>query len=211
MLVLLAYLGAFLLFYFWSAPIDYLKELAQTNTFWGPLAFTFLAFLVVVVAPLTIMPLIPVASVIFGPFLAGLYTIIGWFLGSVVDFILAREYGKPLLSKIISLESLEKYEDYIPRKMEFWWVVLLRVVVQVDLLSYALGLFSRISLWKYSLATLVGMAPMAFVISYAGAALLERNFQTFIILAIISIVLISALSYFYYKKSGARGDIKKFL
>ena len=82
-LVVLIYLGIFLLFYFWNTPIDYLEELTKFNPFWGPFAFISLAFLVVVVAPLTIIPLIPFASVVFGPFWAGLYTIIGWFLGSV--------------------------------------------------------------------------------------------------------------------------------
>jgi len=206
-LVILLYIAVFLLFYFWSTPIDYLKEVTEADSFWGPVAFIFLAFLVVVVAPLTIIPLIPVASVVFGPFWAGLYTIIGWFLGSIVDFIIARKFGKPVLKKLISLETVEKYENYIPEKMEFWWVVLLRAIVQVDVLSYALGLFSRISLWKFSIATLVGMTPMAFVISYAGEALIMRNFKMFSILAIVFIILFITLSYFYYKKGGVKEEI----
>lgn len=208
-LVVLIYLGIFLLFYFWNTPIDYLEELTKFNPFWSPFAFISLAFLVVVVAPLTIIPLIPVASVVFGPFWAGLYTIIGWFLGSVVDFVIAREFGKPLLKKFVSLKTVEKYENYISREMEFWWVVLLRIIVQVDILSYALGLFSRIPLWKFSLATFIGMAPMAFIISYAGEALLQREFKNFVILAIVFIVLFSALSYFYYKKGGVREEIRE--
>jgi len=208
-LVILAYLGIFILFYFWGAPIDYLQEITKSNAFWGPFAFISLAFLVVVVAPLTIIPLIPVASVVFGPFWAGLYTIIGWFLGSIVDFIIARKFGKPVLKKFVSLKTVEKYENYIPQKMEFWWVVLLRAIVQVDILSYALGLFSRISLWKFSLATLIGMTPMAFVISYAGEALLEREFKTFVILVIVFAVIFTGLSYFYYKKGGVKENIKE--
>jgi len=208
-LVILIYLGLFALFYLWGTPIDYLQEVTEANSFWGPFAFILLAFLVVVLAPLTIIPLIPVASVVFGPFWAGLYTIIGWFLGSVVAFIIAREFGKPVLEKFVSLKTLEKYENYIPKEMEFWWVVLLRAVVQVDILSYALGLFSRISLWKYSLATFIGMAPMAFIISYAGEALLKGEFKTFVILAVVFTILFIGLSYFYYKKGGIKANIKE--
>jgi uncharacterized membrane protein YdjX (TVP38/TMEM64 family) len=208
-IVVILYLGIFLLFYLWSAPIDYLEELTRDSIFLGPFAFIFLAFLVVVVAPLTIVPLIPVASVIFGPFWAGLYTIIGWFLGSIVDFIIARKFGKPLIKKFISLETVEKYENYIPRQMEFWWVVLLRIIIQVDILSYALGLFSRISLWKYSLATLIGMMPMAFIFSYAGSALLMRDFQFLMILAVVFTVVFVGLSYVYYKKGGVRDEIEE--
>lgn len=207
--VLALYLGIFLLFFFWSAPTDYLQEVTKTSSFWGPFAFTFLAFLVVVVAPLTIIPLIPVASVVFGPFWAGVYVIIGWFLGSVVDFILAREFGKPIVKKFISLKTIEKYENYIPEKMEFWWIVLLRAIVQVDVLSYALGLFSRVSLWKYSLATFVGMVPMAFVISYAGEALLMREFGMFSILIIVAVAVFVVLSYLYYKKGGVKDEIEE--
>lgn len=204
----LAYLGIFLLFYLWGAPIDYLEELTRNNVFWGPFAIIFLAFLFVIVAPLTIVPLIPVASVIFGPFLAGLYTLTGWTLGSITAFMLARKYGRPLLKNIVSLKTLEKYENYIPERMEFWWLLLLRFVVSLDIISYALGLFSRVSLWKYSLATLLAFAPYVFIISYAGEAFLMRDFKLFIILAIILGALFMFLSYLFYRKGGVKEEIK---
>jgi uncharacterized membrane protein YdjX (TVP38/TMEM64 family) len=75
-------------------------------------------------------------------------------------------------------------------------------------LSYALGLFSRISLWKYSMATLIGMTPMAFILSYAGGALLTRNFELLTILSVSFAIIFVGLSYFYYKKGGVREEIK---
>jgi len=208
-LAILFYLGLFAVFYFWSSPLLYLRELTSSGTFLAPLSFIFLAFLAVVIAPLTVIPLIPVAGALFGPFLAAVYTILGWFLGSLVDFWLAREFGRPVLEKFVSLKSIEKYENYIPKEMEFWWVFLLRMIIPVDLLSYALGLFSRISSWKYSLATFFSIMPFAFVISYAGSALLERNFTLFLVLAVFFIVALSVLSWIFYKKGGVREEIKE--
>jgi len=207
--VILAYLGIFAIFYIWSGPIDYLQEITKEGDIGAPLAFILMAFLAVVVAPLTVVPLIPVASVVFGPFLAGLYAVIGWFLGSVVAFILAREFGKPVLKIFVSLKQIEKYESYISQKMELWWIVLLRMIVPVDALSYALGLFSRVKLWKYSVASLFSIMPFAFVASYAGEAFLKKDFRLFVLLAILFAVLFSFFSWTFYRKGGIREDIRE--
>ena len=38
----------------------------------------------------------------------------------------------------------------------------------VDVLSYALGLFSQIGFWSYFLATVIGVSPLAFGFAYLG-------------------------------------------
>jgi len=42
------------------------------------------------------------------------------------------------------------------------------MTVPVDVLSYVLGLFSRMKSAPYFFATLIGVAPFAFVFAYAG-------------------------------------------
>lgn len=124
--------------------------------------------LAVVVAPVSTLPLIPIASVAWGWFIAGVLSILGWVLGSQIAFFLARRYGKPLVQKIVSLEKLERFEKRFPEKNVFWTVVLLRMVVPVDVLSYAVGLFSEMKSVTYFLATMLGVIPFAFIFAYTG-------------------------------------------
>jgi len=132
------------------------------------LYYVIITAVAVVVAPVSTLPLIPVASVAWGWFIAGVLSILGWVLGSQIVFLLARRYGKPLVQKMVSLERLERYEKRLPEKNIFWTVVLLRMVVPVDVLSYAVGLFSEMKSRTYFLATILGVIPFAFIFAYTG-------------------------------------------
>jgi len=134
----------------------------------GRLVYVFITITATVIAPLTALPLLPIVSNAWGWFTAAVLTIIGWTIGSLIAFIIARRYGIPLIKKFISLKTIEKYEKLIPEENVFWTIVFLRMSIPVDLLSYALGLFSKIKTGKYILATIIGVAPFAFIISYVG-------------------------------------------
>ena len=56
---------------------------------------------------------------------------------------------------------------YIPQDV-FWSIVVLRLVMPMDLLSYLLGLFTHISWGKYAAATALGVTPPAFLLAYLG-------------------------------------------
>ena len=102
------------------------------------------------------------------------------------------------LQKFISIHKLEKIHKHIPQERMFWSVVLLRVMIPVDLLSYALGIFGVLGWRKYTLATVVGISPFAFIFAYMGT--LPVLYQLFSIPAgvlLISIVYISGGKKFY--------------
>ncbi len=65
----------------------------------------------------------------------------------------------------VQVEALEKR---IPKRNIFWLVVLWRMAVSVDVLSYVLGLVSKISFQDYVLATAIGVTPFGFFFAYAG-------------------------------------------
>lgn len=135
--------------------------------------------LAVVLAPVTVLPLIPAAAGIFGPFVTGVLSVIGWTIGAVIAFLLARHVGRPILSFFASLEDIEKLETKFPQKDTFLGLVLLRMIVPVDLLSYAIGLLSSMPLRTYVYATALGVAPFSFVFAYAGGAFAEGSYLTF--------------------------------
>jgi uncharacterized membrane protein YdjX (TVP38/TMEM64 family) len=141
-------------------------EIITSTGFFGMIFYVFITAIAVVIAPISTFPLIPIASIVWGYVVAAILSIIGWTIGAQIAFIIARRFGKPLVQKFISLEKLESFEKRIPEKNLFWSIVVLRMTVPVDILSYALGLFSKISYSKYFWATIIGVTPFAFIFSY---------------------------------------------
>jgi len=123
-----------------------------------------------VVALVSTIPLIPIASELWGPLTTALLSIFAWGIGSIVAFLIARGYGRPLVARFADMEKVGKYEKALEGKYLFWNIVFLRMAVPVDILSYAIGLFSSVRLSTYALATFIGITPFAFVFSYVSRA-----------------------------------------
>ena len=126
------------------------------------------ALFVVFVIPLDIVFLIPLGALVWGPVPTAIMSITGWVLGSIVVLGIARSFGAPVVEKLVGLERIRSIETRIPKQNLFWTVVFLRLVIPVDILSYALGLFSTMTWRPYVLATLIGVTPFGFYFSYAG-------------------------------------------
>jgi uncharacterized membrane protein YdjX (TVP38/TMEM64 family) len=122
----------------------------------------------VIFLPINTYPLIPFASNLFGWIPTAIYSLIGWTIGSFIAFFIAQEYGKPLLERIVPLEKIEKFQKRVPQKNFFWSVVFLRIFFPLDIMSYALGFFTKIKKTTYIFATLIGYAPLSFAVAYLG-------------------------------------------
>ncbi len=146
-----------------------LEELLKGYAMIGPIAYVSLAALSVVLAPLNTLFLIPMASMLWGPFWAAVLSVAGWTMGSVAAYALARRYGKPFVARFVDVQKVERIEKKLPAHHLFWWVVAMRMVVSVDVLSYLLGLTITMSYLRYTIATLIGVTPFAFVFAYASA------------------------------------------
>lgn len=165
--VIVLILAFVLLSYFVQTNLEFFESLIVGN-FWGILVYVLLNFVGIVVAPVTVIPLVVVVSGIWGPVVAGVATLVAWVLGSAVAFLIARKLGVPVVQRFISLEELYKFEERFFIIGNFWVLVFLRMVIPVEVLSYGLGLFSRIGFWKYILATALGLSPVAFAFGYLG-------------------------------------------
>lgn len=182
----------------WSVPLDTIKLFISKNPILGGLTFLFLMILGTVVPPITIFPLIPFVSIILGSFMTLVYSVIGWTAGSIIAFLIARHLGRPFLAKYISLDKIDRWGNKIPEKNEFLVLVLLRIITPVDILSYAVGMFCRISLWKYSLASFVGVIPFSFVFAYGYDIFLFKD-RMILFIALVMISIIGA-GWFLYKR-----------
>lgn len=165
--------------------IEFVENLIKNN-FLGMMVYILITIIAVVIAPISMMPLIPIASNLWGWFNAGLINLIGWTLGSFIVFFICRKYGVNLIKKFVSLKSINKFESKIPKENLFVDILLLRMIFPIDILSYILGLFSKVNFKIYSTATIIGLIPLAFIFSYLGTV--KTLYQIIGILIVVLII-----------------------
>jgi len=124
--------------------------------------------------------------------------IIGWTLGAVIAFTLARRYGVDLVKKILPIAKIYNFEKKIPNENLFLTVVFLRMVIPIDGVSYLFGLFSRMSLKSYTLATIIGLIPFSFVVAYLGS--MPFYYMIIFLLIALIIFMIGVITAYYKKK-----------
>jgi len=182
-----------LLSYLVQTNLEFFQKLMGNNIY-GMIVYVLIAITAIVVAPVTSLPLISVASNLWGVNITTFLSVVGWSIGSIIAFILARNYGVDTIKKLISLGAIHKFEKKIPEENIFWGIVFLRMITPPDVLSYALSLFSKMKLSHYIVATVIGLIPFAFVWAYIG--LIPFQYQIIILLTAGIIFLVGYLGYF---------------
>ena len=119
---------------------------------------------------LSSLPLLPLATRSYGVLLTALLSAAGWWIGCVIAFQVAR-FGRRYLERITSLEAIDRLEDKVPPDIGFGGIVVLRMILPTDIVSFALGLLKRLRFRIYAAASLVGILPFSFAWSYAGGQL----------------------------------------
>lgn len=156
-----------------------------TRPVFGLGIYLLLTFLAIVFAPFSALPFLPVVANVWGALTAAAITVVGWLAGAVLAFWLAQRYGQPVIVRLVSLEKVRQLEEIMPQKNIFWTIVLLRLSVPVDFLSYALGLFTRIRVRTFFLASFLGMLPGALLLAYLGT--IPISFQIIFLVVILLI------------------------
>ncbi len=109
----------------------------------GPLLFLLIQVVQVVI------PVIPggvsllAGVVFFGPLMGFVYNYVGVCIGSIINFFLARYYGKPFILYVVSEETLDKYMQWTKNQKKFNWffaVCILAPVAPDDVLCLIAGL-----------------------------------------------------------------------
>lgn len=133
-------------------------------------AYVAVCALAVIVPPVTALPFLPAASHAWGFFGAGMLMATGGVIGGISAFLIARHLGQSVVRKLMDGDTLERIHDVLPHRHGhvFWAIVLLQLLTPMDILSYAVGLFTRIRLGTYALAIIIGTVPGALMFAYIG-------------------------------------------
>lgn len=175
--------------YFSRMYLGTLTELISGNTAAAMLIYVVGATIATVIAPLSFFPVLPVAVAVWGSFVAAVLSLIAWSLGAAIAYLLARRFGRPLVRHFVGEEKMNNFSRFMPQKHLFTAVVFLRMVLPVDLLSYALGLMGVMRFWPYMLATVIGIMPFAFLFAYIADV--SAKYQIIALLLGICLIVIS--------------------
>lgn len=132
--------------YGWKAGLftsqERLKEYLSQFGVAGPLVF--ILFQVVQV----VIPVLPVGvgylagALMFGSAMGFLYSYIGICIGSILAFLIGRNFGRKLLDRLFKAEQIEKYDIWTLKKNRFIKLFALAICLPIapdDLLCYLAG------------------------------------------------------------------------
>ncbi|WP_010476839.1 TVP38/TMEM64 family protein [Acaryochloris sp. CCMEE 5410] len=134
---------------------------------WGPIAYIGLLIISVVASQIPGAPLAIAAGVLWGPLTAGVYTIIGGFLGAVLAYSLGKYLGQSFFQTLTGKRIIISPD--LATNLMGWFIFVSRLlpVLSFDLVSYGAGM-AGLSFPIYAAATLVGMIPSTLLLTYMG-------------------------------------------
>jgi len=166
---------------------EYIMGLGMT----GPLAVVALIALAVLVSPLPSAPVALAAGALYGHTWGTLYVLCGAMLGALGAFSLARLLGRDALQRW--------FGDRLPKTrlgtqnglMAIVFVSRLLPFISFDIVSYAAGL-TDLALWRFALATLVGVLPTAFLLAHFGGEMVSGELDR-MLYAVLALGLLTAV------------------
>ncbi len=184
-IVLLATIFVLLILYYFASragwvelmadPAQLLVTLQSNNEDWSGIAIIVgLMAMAIVFNPIPSAPIALVSGAIYGHAWGTVYIIIGALVGAIIAFFIARLAGRVVVSRFTGKISVPAW---IGSQNSMTITVLLsRLVpfISFDLISYAAGLTS-IKLWRFSVATLIGLIPASFLLAHFGSEMTAEN------------------------------------
>ena len=166
--------------------INYIIETIRGFGMLGPLLFIIVMAIAIVVSPIPSLPLDAAAGVIWGPYLATLYAVIGAEIGAIIAFLIARHLGRSLIEKALHKDINICNHCSDKTLVAIIFIARLFPFFQFDVISYGAGL-TNISLKKFAIATFFGMIPMTFIFALTGKSFFTGTFLS-TLLALLLIV-----------------------
>jgi uncharacterized membrane protein YdjX (TVP38/TMEM64 family) len=137
-----------------------------TNGVVGQIVYVTLCVAGVVFAPLVSLALLPIAVTAWGSLATAAFTTLGWWVGTIITFNLAKKYGQDFVSKFVSMKRAKEIARRVTQKNRLVTLTLLHYVIPTDVLSYVVGLLVPVRATTYAYASLIGTLPTAFIFSY---------------------------------------------
>lgn len=176
-----------------SQTIESLRAALQRWGAFAPAIYVAAVVIEVLVAPIPGTILYAPAGALFGGLLGGTLSLLGNTIGAAIACGVGSAIGEAALSRRTEGTRLEAYRTEIQER-GLWVVLLLRMnpLTSSDLVSYMAGAVG-VPVWRVTLGTFVGMAPLCFAQAYLAEQIFEVLPGAVYILAGVGLVYILAL------------------
>ena len=157
----------------------------------GPVVITLLMAIAIIINPIPSAPIALTAGALYGHTWGTVYVVAGATAGAIGAFGIARLLGYDFLHR------------YLGKRLDLGWlgsqnalmamIFISRLIpfLSFDLVSYGAGL-TPIKLWRFAVATLIGLIPASFLLAHFGGELtssnLEQGMLTILLLGVITVV-----------------------
>jgi uncharacterized membrane protein YdjX (TVP38/TMEM64 family) len=130
-----------------------------------------------------------IGGYLYGPVIGTIYSIIGMGFGSLLAFNLARAYGLPLVKKMVSPMTLEKYEHFMEERGVIVTLILFLIPgFPKSALCYIIGL-SSMNMRKFIIISTIGRLLGTILSSVSGDLVRNQNIMAFLVLMVILTIL----------------------
>ena len=152
---------------------DNIAALVDRAGAWGPVVIIMLMTGAVVFSPIPSAPIALASGAAYGHYKGGIYVVIGAEAGALIAFWLARVLGRDAIQRWFG-DKLSGLKFLGSQNMLMWLVFVSRLMpfMSFDLVSYAAGL-SRLSFWRFAIATLAGIIPASFLLAHFGGEMAQ--------------------------------------
>ena len=165
---------------------DWAQVLMNEHPVMGAAVFFVFAAISAMLAFTSSVVLVPPANLVWGKLITFLLLWGGWIAGAIVAFGIGN-VSRPLLVRMGYEETLEKYQQFVSKRMKFWAVLLFCFAVPSEIPGYLFGGLPYPFL-KFLGAIAIVEGIYAFGIVIAGENLVAD--KPFSLLAIVSVLII---------------------
>lgn len=194
-LLLFFLLSIALAFLFWYSNViqkefylivNVFNELVIQNEILAVFVFILLAAVAALISPLTSIPLVPIAVVIWGSIPTAVFLLSGWIIGDTISYFIGRYLGYKTVCYFVSAEKIDELSSAVKKRTTFSKGLLLRLILPAEL-GYAFGII-RYNFLSYLLLTLLAELPFAIISTYASEAVISGDTIKFLWLMIALLI-----------------------
>jgi uncharacterized membrane protein YdjX (TVP38/TMEM64 family) len=167
----------------------------------GPLGLILVNAAQVVVAPIPGYAMQCASGYLFGWIPGAIYAAVGMSLGGAAAMMLARAFGRPLVSRFVGAERLARWEAVAHLDSILVWVILMLGFFG-DVPYFIAGL-TTVAVWKIVLIALVTRMPSVLVVSglCSGAVDVDIAWRSpWVLGAILVLLIVGAIATRYQKR-----------
>lgn len=146
----------------------------------GPIVLIVLMAAAIVINPVPSAPIALAAGAAYGHAWGTAYVVTGATIGALGAFSIARLLGYKLLYRWFGDRIQSGWVGSQNTLMGLVFVSRLIPFISFDLVSYGAGL-TPLKAWRFTLATVVGLVPVSFLLTHFGGALASASFDRLLI------------------------------